>query len=226
MKKTGSTLLAILCCLYGLWAQPTQPVPFNGLITDADGKGIRARIEVKGSEKQTVANRKGQFGLTDLTPADTLVVTFRHNTLEVPVGGRRSLKVVWIEQEPTVEEAPELVDYGLGYVKRREYTASASGKSGAEMVRRGYTDLRSALLGMFPSLRLVQGEIVIRGMSSINSSNAALILCDGSEIHDLNSINIHDVVSVEVQKGSNMYGLRGGNGVILIRTSGKMHEKR
>ena len=87
-----------------------------------------------------------------------------------------------------------------------------------EGVRRGYTDLQSAILGLIPSVQLHGGQIIIRGIGSVNSNNAALILCDGVEVRSLNSINIRDVVSVEVQKGSNMYGLRGGNGVILIRT--------
>ena len=143
-------------------------------------------------------------GLTDVAPTDTLVVTYKRVSQEIPVAGRRSLRIRWIAEGPEYEEDEGLVDSGFGYIKRREYTGNSSRLSGEEMVRRGYTDLQSAIL--------------IRGIGSVNSNNAALILCDGVEVRSLNSINIRDVVSVEVQKGSNMYGLRGGNGVILIRT--------
>lgn len=128
---------------------------------------------------------------------------------------------MWFDDNPSCDEDEQLVDFGFGYVKRREYTSSSTGLTGSEMIRKGFTDLQSAILALVPGVQLINGEIVIRGISSINSSSAALIVCDGSELRDLNTINIYDVKSVEVLKGSNMYGLRGGNGVIVIRTRSK-----
>lgn len=220
MKKL---LFTILCLAYGMDSLTAQPaeVPFNGLITDASGKGIKARIDVKNSEKYTVADRKGQFGLTDIAPTDTLTVRYRRTTHEIPVAGRHSLKIVWLDDNPTCDEDEQLVDFGFGYVNRREYTSSSTGLTGSEILRKGFTDLQSAILALVPGVQLINGEIVIRGISSINSSSAALLICDGSELRDLNTINIYDVKSVEVLKGSNMYGLRGGNGVIVIRTRSK-----
>ena len=40
-------------------------------------------------------------------------------------------------------------------------------------------------------------------------------------VSSLSSISISAVKSVGVQRGNNMYGVRGGNGVILIRTRDK-----
>lgn len=218
MKK----LLLILLLLVGGFSLPpvqsAEPVPFNGLIVDQTGKGIKARITVKSDERYTIANKRGEFGLTNVAPTDTLVVTYKRVSQEIPVAGRRSLRIRWIAEGPEYEEDEGLVDSGFGYIKRREYTGNSSRLSGEEMVRRGYTDLQSAILGLIPSVQLHNGQIIIRGIGSVNSNNAALILCDGVEVRSLNSINIRDVVSVEVQKGNNMYGLRGGNGVILIRT--------
>lgn len=200
---------------------PTSEVPFNGLVIDGSGKGIRAKITVKGTDKFTVADKNGRFGLTNIEARDTLVLRYKRDAITIPVSGRRSMRIVWIEEAPLYEESPELVDYGFGYVKRREYADSSSGITGEMMVRRGFTDLQTAILTLIPSVQLVGGELVIRGTGSISLSNAALIICDGSPISSLHSINIHDVKSVEVQKGSNMYGLRGANGVIIIRTRSK-----
>ena len=62
--------------------------------------------------------------------------------------------------------------------------------------------------------------------NSINGSSAVLILCDGMEKR-LEIISIYDVKSVEIIKGSNMYGFRGVNGVILVTTmSGEDAGKR
>ncbi len=199
-------------------ASASDPIPFNGRITDSAGKGIRARVTVKADKRYTFANRDGQFGLTDVGPADTLVVTYKRVSQEIPVAGRRSLRIKWLEVGPESDEDEALIDSGFGYVKRREYASSSSRLSGEEMVRRGYTDLQSAILGLMPGVRMLNGELIVRGIGSINSGNGALILCDGVEVHNLNSINIRDVVSVELLRGNNMYGVRGGNGVILIRT--------
>lgn len=62
------------------------------------------------------------------------------------------------------------------------------------------------------------GGLIIRGMSTFNGSTDPLILMDGMEIHDIDSINPHDIHSVDVIKDGSAasYGMRGGNGVILI----------
>ena len=64
----------------------------------------------------------------------------------------------------------------------------------------------------------------IRGNSSLNGSNAPLVVIDGfpwGDAGDLKQINPQDIVSMEVLKdasASAIYGSRGANGVILITT--------
>lgn len=201
--------------------QGSSDVPFNGLVTNLSGKGVKVRVFVKNSDKRTVADRDGRFGLTNLKPNDTLLLQYRREKVEIPLDGRRSIKVLWGGAEPSYDEDAELVDLGFGYVKRREYAGSSSGITGEMMLQKGFTDLQTALLTLIPGLQLINGELVIRGQSSVNSSSAALIVCDGMPVSSLSSISIYEVKSVEVQRGSNMYGVRGGNGVILIRTRDK-----
>lgn len=219
MKKTLVLLFLLLPFAASMRAQESASVvPFNGSITDASGKGLKVKVTVKGSDKYTIADKQGKFGLTNVAATDTLVLRYRRNELCIPVAGRRSLRIVWMEERFNAEEDPQLVDDGFDYIKRREYTSSSSGITGETMIRRGFTDLQTAILTLIPSVQLIHGELVIRGTGSINSPNAALIVCDGVPINNLSAINLHDVKSVEVQKGANMYGLRGGNGVIVIRT--------
>lgn len=223
-KMKRMILLALLCPMLGAGfalraGEPSaDEVPFNGLIVDAQGRGVKAKISVKHSDKRTTSDRQGRFGLTNLAPDDTLRIRVRNTEVEVAVEGRRSLRIRWAESVPVCSEDEELVDSGFGYVKRREYTSSSSGLTGEKMLARGFSDVQSALLSLVPGLSLVDGQLVIRGSGSINSGNAALIVCDGAPIGSVNSVDIHSVKSVEVQKGSNMYGIRGANGVIIIRT--------
>lgn len=221
MKKVLLPLLFVLGPFVLSAQQGSSDVPFNGLVTNLSGKGVKVRVFVKNSDKRTVADRDGRFGLTNLKPNDTLLLQYRREKVEIPLDGRRSIKVLWGGAEPSYDEDAELVDLGFGYVKRREYAGSSSGITGEMMLQKGFTDLQTALLTLIPGLQLINGELVIRGQSSVNSSSAALIVCDGMPVSSLSSISIYEVKSVEVQRGSNMYGVRGGNGVILIRTRDK-----
>lgn len=221
MKKVLLPLLFVLVPFVLSAQQSSSDVPFNGLVKDLSGKGVKVRVFVKNSDKRTVADREGRFGLTNLKPNDTLLLQYRREKVEIPLDGRRSIKVLWGGAEPSYNEDAELVDLGFGYVKRREYAGSSSGVTGEMMLQKGFTDLQTALLTLIPGLQLINGELVIRGQSSVNSSSAALIVCDGMPVSSLSSISIYEVKSVEVQRGSNMYGVRGGNGVILIRTRDK-----
>src|SRR5690606_38276384 len=78
--------------------------------------------------------------------------------------------------------------------------------------------------GMVPSTDGSPGgntTIRMRGMNSINGGNNALIVVDGLQGGDLNSINPNDVESIEILKDASataIYGAKGANGVILITT--------
>jgi TonB-dependent SusC/RagA subfamily outer membrane receptor len=86
------------------------------------------------------------------------------------------------------------------------------------------------LTGRFPGVEVMptaNGVAVrIRGFTSILGSNEPLYVIDGVEIQPgpggaLTGINPHDIASIEVVKdpvGEAMYGVRGANGVIIIKT--------
>jgi hypothetical protein len=194
--------------------------PFNGRIRNLDGSGIKAVVRVKDSDKFTRADGKGRFGLTDIKPDDVLYIIYRRDTLEIALEGRQSIDVVWAEEGDnySFEESEELMNFGYGYVKRRESTDFSSGISGDRLRSVGSSSLLNALLICCPSLRYINGELCLRTQNSINSSSAVLILCDGVEVSNLDYISIFDVGSVEVIKSSNMYGFRGVHGVVLIKT--------
>ena len=199
---------------YNLYAQE----PFNGRITTPEGKGIKARIVVEGRDKQTVADGKGRFGLTDIKGDDVLLFIYRRDTLRVELDGHRSAEVVWtVGSGARVEESMELMNYGFGYVKRRESTDYSSGISGERLRATGCSNLQDAIMLCYPGLRYINGELCLMTKNSIDGNSSPLILCDGMETR-LELINVFDVKSVEIIKGSNMYGFRGVNGVILITT--------
>lgn len=193
--------------------------PFNGRILRADGTGIKAMVRVAGSNKYTRADSKGRFGLTNVESNNTLIFIYKRDTLSIPLEGRRSIEVVWLDEGEiySAEESEELMNYGFGYVKRRESTDYSSGISGDRLRATGCSNLQDAIMMCYPGLRYINGELCLMTQNSINGSSTPLILCDGIETR-LELISVHDVKSVEIIKGANMYGFRGANGVVLVTT--------
>jgi TonB-dependent SusC/RagA subfamily outer membrane receptor len=78
--------------------------------------------------------------------------------------------------------------------------------------------------GRFAGVQVANGQIIIRGVNSINSSTAALIILDGVPVDGsaLNSIPPVQVKSINVIKDGSaaIYGSRGANGVVVIETKG------
>jgi TonB-dependent starch-binding outer membrane protein SusC len=91
--------------------------------------------------------------------------------------------------------------------------------------------IEQVLMGRFPGVtveRTSNGGVAvrIRGTTSIRGSNEPLYVIDGVEIEpgpggSLAGINPHDIASIQVLKDpaeTAMYGVRGANGVIVIKT--------
>ena len=105
--------------------------------------------------------------------------------------------------------------------------------TGEDIDRAGATDdaIERTLASKVPGVlvtRTPDGSVAIRirGNSSINGNLEPLFVIDGVEIQPgpggaLSGINPHDIASIEVLKDAaslTYYGLRAGNGVILIKT--------
>jgi len=84
-----------------------------------------------------------------------------------------------------------------------------------------YTNIYDYLRGRIPGVEIVGTSIRIRGINTTGNTDALIIL-DGMEVSDISDINPLDVKSVEVLKdaAATMYGVRGANGVVIIKTKG------
>ena len=67
-----------------------------------------------------------------------------------------------------------------------------------------------------------------RGVSTVNGSTTPLLMVDGFEVQSFDSIDMHDIVSVEVITDSRVagYGVRGANGVALVTTKASMNANK
>lgn len=114
---------------------------------------------------------------------------------------------------------------------------TSRGVLNAEDIERGHgRSIEELLMERFPGVtitRTADGGIAlqIRGPTSFLGSNEPLYVLDGVEIQagpggSLTGINPYDIASIEVVKdaaGTAMYGVRGANGVIVIKTKRPGH---
>lgn len=200
-------------------AQGPADVPFNGVVSDLMGNPLKGVvIWTKDERRYAKSDKSGKFGLTNVLASDTIHVKYRKVRYDIPVEGRKSARIRLANENTLVDEDQELVDIGYGYVKKRECTISRGGISGEELVKTGKTSILEALQGKVAGLTVTGGRVLIRGMSSLNASNEPLFLVDDAVVESLDMVSIYDVDYVEVLKDANIYGVRGANGVIKVKT--------
>jgi len=120
------------------------------------------------------------------------------------------------------------VDVGYGSVNRDELTYSVSQLDVKDKEISNYSNIWDYMRSRVPGVEIgpsVGGEtpsIIIRGENTVNGSNQPLIMLDGVETLDISGLNPNEVASISVLKdaSASIYGVRGGNGVILITTKG------
>jgi TonB-dependent SusC/RagA subfamily outer membrane receptor len=134
---------------------------------------------------------------------------------------------------PAVRANPAPVDIGYGEVGSDQVTGAVSAMHSDAMDGVQAPTL-AAMLARLPGVRVVQStklhggiEVRIRGSSSFQASEEPLFVLDGmpipsgdGQIFGINP-NIIETITVLKDAGATaIYGSRGANGVILIKTKG------
>ena len=123
----------------------------------------------------------------------------------------------------TREKQFKTVDMGYGETSQEALSYAISSVD-MEEDKSGYITIYDYLEGRVPGVKVVKNgattaSVYIRGINSVNSSTEPLFVVDGIMVNDISYLNPRDVKSVTVLKdaSASIYGVRGGNGVILIK---------
>lgn len=205
-----------------------RDVEIQGKITDENGEGLPgASVVVKGTAIGTTSDLDGNYKLSAPEGAMILVSFVGYSTQEITLGAQTVLD---IQMVPDAEQLEEVVIVGYGTQEKTKLVGAVAQVEAEKINDRPVAQLRQALTGQMPGVTVIQrsgqpgnlgGEIQIRGVNSVNSSNGALILVDGIPTNSFNDINPNVVESISVLKdasASAIYGARAANGVILITT--------
>ncbi|MCG6189373.1 TonB-dependent receptor [Maribellus maritimus] len=207
-----------------------------GTVTNRLGELIPgASVSIKGTQQGTVTSTDGKFALKVPDGAEFIVVSFIGlQTKEVEITGQQIYSIV-LEDE--IIGVDEVVVVAYGTSKKSSFVGSASLVSEEKMKKIKTSNPIQALQGMSSGVQVINNNgqpgsnptVVIRGIGSMNASNAPLYVVDGVPYGGyINAISQSDIESITVLKdasASALYGSRAANGVIIITTKkGKSDE--
>jgi TonB-dependent SusC/RagA subfamily outer membrane receptor len=213
--------LPLLAALFFALITNAQEKNIHGVVTTFDSIPlIDAEVKVR-STKQTVLTDTLRRFSAAVNPGDRLKVTATgFFNQKVKLKEKTKFAAVNLKLKPG-DKAREYA-IGYGHVSDRDKLNALASLNSDDLDFSQYSNIYDLIKGRFAGVQVVNGEIIIRGINSINSSSAALIIVDGVPVDGsaLSSIPPVQVKSINVIKdgSSAIYGSRGANGVVLVET--------
>ena len=198
----------------------------KGKVLGPDGKPlIGVTVIVKSSKLGTTTDTEGDFAIN---AADNDVLVFSYigfTTKEIAVGKQSNISVSLAESNTTLNEVAVV---GYGKQSRKNLSSAVSTIKTEELNKGSITDVGQLLQGKVPGLNITASgdpnkpaAVVMRGASTINSSQGPFYVIDGVPGADISTIAPDDIESIDVLKdaaATAIYGNRAANGVIMVTT--------
>lgn len=205
----------------------TNPIKVTGRVTDTNGElMVGVTIMEKGTTNGTTTDLNGTYNITVTTKNPMLVSTYiGYESKEERV--TKSVIDFVIKEAFTELNEVQVVGYGT---QRKVSLVGAQSTIKMDHIKAPVANMTTILAGRASGLVAVQrsgvpghddADIWIRGISTLTNVNQGpLILVDGIE-RDFSQLDPEDIESVTILKDASstaVYGVRGGNGVIIITT--------
>lgn len=221
MKNKIRFLVVVFSAIFLSSYTFAQDRVIHGAITTFDSIPlIGANIKVKSTKQVLQSDSLGRFSIGCDTEDMLTISANGFYTQKVKLTGNIKFAAINLKLKPGEKNREHAIGYG--HVSDREKLNAVASLNKDDLDFSQYSNIYELIRGRFAGVQIVNGEIIIRGINSINSSNAALIVVDGvpSDGNALSSIPPIQVKSINVIKdgSSAIYGSRGANGVVIIET--------
>ncbi|TDO19374.1 SusC/RagA family TonB-linked outer membrane protein [Pedobacter duraquae] len=220
-------------------------IDVKGIVYDSSGKRLAgATVSIKGSNKSTQTNEKGEFYLYQVDDKAAIIASFiGFESKEMPV----STMLLTFNLAPVTGQLNEVSVINTGYqnLKNDKVTGSIVQIDNKLLNRSVTTNILDKIQNLVPGVyfqdrdpqldkistlpRDRKSGIVIRGLSTLNASKEPLIILDNFPYEgEIRNINPNDIESISILKdaaAASIWGARSGNGVIVITTKkGKLNQ--
>ncbi|WP_426589233.1 carboxypeptidase-like regulatory domain-containing protein [Mucilaginibacter sp. R-33] len=167
-------------------------------------------VKVKGSAIGTTTDMHGHFNIKVPKRGKLFIGFIGFETQEVNINPGTSVKIAL---KKSFKSLQEVVVVGYGVQRKADMTGSVSTVS----------SLEGKVFGLSIGDGSPGANIMIRGVGSSPPAQP-LVVVDGEIVDKLSDINKDDIAEISVLKdaaATAIYGARGANGVIVIRTKAK-----
>ena len=199
----------------------------SGRVTDIKGEPlIGVNVTVDGDANGSITNMDGLYEIFVTKKSVVLKFTYiGFKTSEIRTNASTNIYDVTLEEQVNELEETVIVGYGT---QRKISNIGAQSSMKMEDIKTPSASLTTTFAGRLAGVVAVQrtgepgkdaADIWIRGISTPNTSSP-LVLVDGVE-RSFNDIDPEDIESLTTLKDASataVYGVRGANGVILIKT--------
>lgn len=194
---------------------------------------IGASVNLQGSATTTSTDASGNFTISVPKGGKITITSIGYAPASIQINKESAVTVLL---EETSKSLDEVVVVGYGTQKVTKVSGAISGVKAAAIEKLKPVRIEEAIQGASGVNVIQSGSpgaqplILIRGIPSY-SNNGPLVVVDGvpQSQADLNSINPSDIESINILKDAAtaaIYGVSGGNGVIIVTTkAGRKNQK-
>lgn len=188
---------------------------------------IGAIVYIPGTYKGVTTDVDGNFTISVPASVKQLTVSYMgYGTKNIDITGATEVKVTL---EESVNRLDEAVSIGYISTSKGDVAGAIQNASVKDAETRVISSTEMLLQGKAAGLNIIQNsdqpgiddiDISIRGLSSIDSQSAPLVIVDGVE-SSLSRVNPKDIESISILKDASsaaIYGNRAAGGVIVVET--------
>ena len=239
MKSKLTGLLAVLL-FSGIFNYAfSQELKLSGTVKNkSTGEAMQgATVSIKGTSQAVGTDAEGKFSITAPKKGSTLVISFTGMQTENFTVGSNTGNIVILMESSATSNLDEVVVIGYGTQKVTKVSGAISTVKAADIQKLNPVRVEEALQGRASGVSVIQSgspgskpTVLIRGIPSFSGTDPVVII-DGvpQTLTDFNSINASDIESINVLKDAAttaIYGVKGGNGVILVTTKAGRKNKK
>ncbi|HVW16241.1 MAG TPA: TonB-dependent receptor [Mucilaginibacter sp.] len=224
LLKGRTMCILILCTLSSLVV--TAQTRITGKVIGSDDKQpiIGATIKIKGTNVGVVTDVNGNFTLSGKTGYVLTISYIGYQTKQVTV---TSSDLGTITLDVANSQLTEVVVTGYTTQQKKDITGAVATVDMTDAKKVPVSSSESLLQGQAAGVTVInQGApgapstVLIRGIQNFGNSQPLYVI-DGVQTDNMSTVNPNDIESISVLKDAGsaaIYGVSGGNGVIVITT--------
>jgi TonB-dependent SusC/RagA subfamily outer membrane receptor len=198
-----------------------QEYTIHGVVTTFDSFPlVGVSVKAKNFKQVVLTDTLGRFSV--LCKDDDVIVAKAQGYYPQKAKINPKIKVAAINLKMRPGEKNR--EYSVGYwtVSEKDKLDAIVGMDDQDVDFSKYSNMLELIRGRFGNVQVINNEIRIRGISTINGSNAALLILDGTPIDysTLSNLPPRQVKSIDIIKdgSASIYGANSANGVVVIQT--------